>query len=115
MGVGSDDAFTGADQALFRKEGMLNAHLTYVVVVGQVEAAGKGAALLTLGSSLDVFVGGEVIHDHGDLGGVEDGGEARLFKLVDGDRGGDVVSQHHVELGTDQLPGLDLREAGVGG
>ena len=38
-----------------------------------------------------------------------------LFKLVDGHRGGDIVAQHDVELGVDELARLDLGKTCVCG
>ena len=96
VGVGPDDAVAGGDQALFRQQGVLDAHLAHVIEIVDVEAVGKGAALETLLGGLDVLVGGEVVHDHGDLALVKDPGEAFLVKLPDGDGRGDVVAQHHV-------------------
>ena len=96
VGVGADDAVAGGDQALFRQQGVLDAHLAHVIEIVDVEAVGKGAALETLLGGLDVLVGGKVVHDHGDLALVKDPGEAFLVKLPDGDGRGDVVAQHHV-------------------
>ena len=61
------------------------------------------------------FVGNEVVEDDGDVLFVEHAVEARLFELVDGDGGSDVIAQHDVELGVDELACLDLGEACVCG
>ena len=115
VAVGADDAVAGGHNALFREQCMLNAHLPHVEVVVDVVLPGKGAHLLALLSGLNVLVGGEVVHHQGDFAFVEDVVEARLFKFVDGHRGGDVVSQHHVQVGTDELAGNNGVQTGVGG
>ena len=114
VGVSADDAVTGSHDALFRQQGVLDTHLAHIVEVVDVEALGEGAALEALLSGLDVLVGGEMVHDHGDLALIENAGEAFLLKLTDGHGRGDVVAQDHIQLGTDQLTGLDLRQACVG-
>ena len=115
MGVGADDAFASSHQSLFRKQGVLDAHLPHIVVVVDVEAAGKAAALLALLRGFDILVGNKVIHDHGNSGFVEYLRKAGLFKFVDGDRRGDIVAQHHIQIGPDQLSGFYGIQARVSG
>ena len=50
-----------------------------------------------------------------DAGLVEHRVEPGLLKLIDGHRGGDIVAQHHIQSGVDQLPCLDGFPAAVGG
>ena len=114
VGVRADDTFPGGHQALFRQKGVLHAHLAYIIEVVQIKLPGEGAALEALLGGLDVLVGGEMVHDHGDFALVKHPGKALLLKFPDGHGGGDVVAQDHVQLGPDQLTGLDLRQAGVG-
>ena len=90
---------------------MLNTHLTHIVEVEDIILVGKLAALLGLGGALDVLIGDEVIQHDGDVRLVKHAVKARLLKLVDGDRGGDIVAQHDIELGIDELACLDLRQA----
>ena len=94
---------------------MLDAHLAHIVEIEDVVLVGELAALLGLGRALDVLVGNEVVEDDGDVLFVEHAVEARLFELVDGDGGSDVIAQHDVELGVDELARLDLGEARVCG
>ena len=115
VGVGADDGLAGGHQALFGKQGVLNAHFAHIEVVVDVKAAGEGAALLALGGGLDVFVGGEVIHHQGDFALVKDLAEAGRLKLVDGHGGGDVVAQHQIQLRLDQLSRPDGIKPRVGG
>ena len=83
----------------------LNMKLNPVILVGKL------AALLGLGCALDVLIGDEVIQHDGNVLLVEHAVKACLLKLVDGDRGGDIVAQHDIELGIDELACLDLRQA----
>ena len=110
MAVGTDDAVTGGHDAFFGQEGVLNTHLTHVVEVEDIILVGKLAALLGLGGALDVLIGDEVIQHDGDVRLVEHAVKARLLELVDGDRGGDIVAQHDIEPGIDELACLDLRQ-----
>ena len=110
MAVGTDDAVTGGHDAFFGQEGVLNAHLTHIVEVEDIIFVGKLAALLGLGCALDVLIGDEVIQHDGNVLLVEHAVKACLLKLVDGDRGGDIVAQHDIELGIDELACLDLRQ-----
>src|SRR5699024_8301341 len=63
---------------------------------------------------LDVLVGYEVVQHDGDFVLVKYPVEAVLVELIDGDRGGDVVSQDNVQFGLDQLSGGDGIQSGVG-
>ena len=110
VAVGTDDAVTGGHDAFFGQEGVLNTHLTHIVEVEDIVLVGKLAALLGLGCALDVLIGDEVIQHDGNVLLVEHAVKACLLKLVDGDRGGDIVAQHDIELGIDELACLDLRQ-----
>ena len=115
VAVGADDAVTGCHDAFFGQQSVLDAHLAHIVEIEDVVLVGELAALLGLGRALDVLVGNEVVEDDGDVLFVEHAVEARLFELVDGDGGSDVIAQHDVELGVDELARLDLGEACVCG
>ena len=110
MAVGTDDAVTGGHDAFFGQEGVLNTHLTHIVEVEDIIFVGKLAALLGLGCALNVLIGDEVIQHDSNVLLVEHAVKACLLKLVDGDRGGDIVAQHDIELGIDELACLDLRQ-----
>ena len=97
------------------QEGVLHAHLAHIVEIEDIIFVGKLTALLGLGRTLDVLVGHKVVQHNGDVLFVEHAVEACLFKLVDRHRGGDVVAQHDIELGVDELACLDLGKTCVGG
>ena len=115
VAVRADDAVARCHDALFGQERVLNAHLANVVEVEDVVLVCELAALLGLGRALDVLVGHEVVENDGDVLFVEHAVKACLLELVDGHRCGDVVAQHDVELGVDELARLDLGEARVCG
>ena len=114
VAVGADDAVSGGDDALLRQEGVLHAHLAHVEEVDDAVSAGELPALLGLLGALDVLVGDEVIQNDVHPGLVENIAKARLFKLVDGHRSGDVVAQDNIKVRLDQLSRLDVLLAAVG-
>ena len=115
MAVRADHAVTGSDDAFFRQQRMLNAHLTDIVEVEDIVLIGELSALLGLGSALDILIGYKVIQHDSDMLFIKHAVKTGAFKLVDGHRGGDIVAQHNVQLCVDQLACLDLRQSGVCG
>ena len=115
MAVGANDAVTGGHDALFRQQGVFNAHGAHVVEIQNVVLVGKFPALFGLLGALDVLVGHKVIQHNVHPGLVKDRIKARFLKFVDGDGGGDVVAQHNIQLGVDELSRLDGFLAAVGG
>ena len=105
MAVRADDDLARGDEALLGQQRVLDAHAADLVVVDNLLRLGEVAHLLGHRRALDVLVGDEVIRDQRDLRGVEHLRRAHLDKLVDGDRCGDVVAQHQVELAHQQLAG----------
>ena len=96
VGVCADDYVTRNDQSFFRQQGVLDAHLSHIVEVGDLLFAAEITAHLALCGSLDVLVGGEVIHDHGHLFFVKDSVFVQLVELPDRNRRGDIVAQHTI-------------------
>ena len=81
----------------------------------QLVLAGEIAAGLAVHGGLDVLVRREVVeHDH-DLFLVEDLFGTRLAEFRYGQRDGDVVAHHDVELGFNELSGRHAFQSGVGG
>ena len=113
MRVGADDQLTGTHQALFGQEGVFNSHVTHVVIIGDGEALGKGAALLTLLCRLDILIGDKVVHHERDLILIKDLGKTVFIKFVDRHGGGNVITQNHVQLRHDQLSRLDRFQSRV--
>ena len=115
VAVRADHAVTGSDDAFFRQQRVLNAHLTDIVEVEDIVLIGELSALLGLGSALDILIGYKVIQHDSDMLFIKHAVKTGAFKLVDGHRGGDIVAQHNVQLCVDQLACLDLRQSGVCG
>ena len=115
VAVRADHAVTGGDDAFFRQQGMLDAHLTDIVEVEDIVFIGELPALLGLGSALDILIGYKVIQHNGDMLFIKHAVETGALKLVDGHRGGDIVAQHNVQLCVDELACLDFRQTGVCG
>ena len=103
VAVGTDDTVARGYDALFGQERVLDTHLTHIVEVEDVVFVSELAALLGLGGALDVLVGYKVVQHDVDAGAVKHRVKTGLLKLVDSHRGGDVVTQHDVELGVDEL------------
>ena len=103
----------GAHRPFSGRRACSHAHLAHVEEVGDAVLVGEGPGLQAQLGGLDVLAGGVVVQDDGDLVLVKDLGEARLLKLGDGHRGGDVVAQHHVHLGLDELAHLHVVQPGV--
>ena len=113
--IGADDHVARRHEALLGQQHVLDAHAADLEVVHEAVPAGEVAQYLRLRGRLDVLVGREVVGHEDDLGGVEDALEARLLELGDADRRGDVVGERQVDLGLDDLAGLDRRAlAGAG-
>ena len=113
MGIGADDNLSRGCQALFRHQGVFHAHLSHVVEVGDVEALGKSPGLSAELGRLDVLAGGIVVQNDGDLVLVKDLSQPCLVKLGDGHRRGDVIAQHQVQPGLNELARLDGVQARV--
>ncbi len=108
MGVGADNHLTGSGQPPFGHQRVLHAHLSHVKEIGNFMLVGKLPGLLAQLGGLDVLAGGVVVQNDGDFILVKDLGEARLLKFGDGHRGGDVVAQHQIQSGLDELTSLHL-------
>ena len=106
MGVGAHNDLAGGAQALLGQQGVLHAHMAHVEEVGDVVLVGKVPGLQAQLGGLDILAGGVVIQNDGDLIPIKHLGKTGLLKLGDGDGGGDVVAQHHIQLGLDELSGL---------
>ena len=113
VGVGAHDDLTRGAQPLLRQEGVLHPHLAHIEEIGDLVLVGEVPSLQAQLGGLDVLTGGIVVQNNGDLVLVEDLGKARLLKLSDGHRSGDVVAQHHVHLGLNELAHLHMVQSGV--
>ena len=112
MRVGADDDVAGGDQPLLGQQGVLDAHLPHVIKMRDALLPGKAAALGALLGRENVLVWDEVVHDQHDLLRRAHPVKAGLLHLPDGHRAGDIVGQHAVQLGIDQLAGLHPLQPG---
>ncbi len=113
MGVGAHDDLAGGAQALLRQEGVLHTHLSHIEEIGDLMFVGKISGFKAQLRGFDVLAGGIVVQNNGDLIPVKNPGKAGLFKLGDRHRGGDVVAQHHIHPGLDELSHLHSIQSGV--
>ena len=67
------------------------------------------------GSALDILVGYKVLQHNGDMLFIKHAVNSGAFKLLEVQRGGDVVAQPNVQLCVDEVACLDLRQSGVCG
>ena len=115
MGVRADNAVAGAYNALLRQQGVLDAHAAHVKEIGDVVFAGKVPGLAALLRSLNVLIGDKVVQHQCDAVLIKNRTGPALLKFVDGYRAGNIVAQHHIQLGFDELPGLYLFQPGMNG
>ena len=94
---------------------MLHAHLAHIEKVCDLVLMRKFSGLLAQLGRLDVLAGGVVVQDNGDLIFVKDLGKSGLFKLGNSHRSGDVIPQHHIQLGLNELPYFHLFQSSVFG
>ena len=114
MAVCADHAVARAHEPLFGQQGVFDAHFAHVVKVRHLLFLRKFARLFHLAGGLDVLIGGKVIHYERHFVAAFHAA-ARLFHLVDGDGGGDVVGKRKIELRFDELARFHAREPRVCG
>ena len=105
VAVGTNDAVTGGHNALFGQQGMFNTHLADIIKVEDIVFVGKLTALLGLLGTLDILVGHKVVQHNVHAGFIKYRVEPGFLELIDGNRGGNIVAKHNVQLGIDELPG----------
>ena len=113
MGIGADDEVAGHAHAALGQKRVLNTRAALLPVVGDVLVVREITHLLGLLGALDVLVGRIVVRHQAHAIAVEDVPGAQLVEDVDGDRRGDVVGEHQVQVALDQLPRPHLVQAGV--
>ena len=114
VAVCADDAVSGGDDALLRKQSMLDAHLAHVIEMADAVLAGELPAGFGLLGSLDILVGHKMVQDDDHLVLVIDPVKACFFELIHRHRGSDIIAQNNVQLGLDQLSGAHLRQTCMG-
>mgnify|MGYP006959229162 CR=1 FL=1 len=94
---------------------MFHTHLTDIVKMRHLLFFAEIAAHFALNGRLDILVGREVIHYHGDAVFVVDTVKTELVKLANRHRRGDVVAENTVKLHQNQLSGFNFVKPGVCG
>ena len=112
MRIRTDNYLAWADPAHFRQQDVFDSHPAGFHIMSYLVLAGKLSHHFGLFRGFDVFVGYKVIGNQGNLVGIKNR-PANFFKLGDGLRSSDVVSQQKVDLGPDQLTGFNFFQAGV--
>ena len=113
VGVRTDHSITGDNESFFRQKCMLNAHLSNVVEMRNILLAAEITAHHALLCSLDVLVRSKVIHYHGHLLLVKNALLAHLVECLDGNRRGNIIAKHEIQIHQHELSSLDLVETGV--
>ena len=113
--VGADDQIARGDDALLRKQRMLDAHATDLPVMGDALSAREFAGDLGLLGGGDIFVGRVVVGDEQHSFGVEHLVNADFSNLLDCNGGGNVICQNQIKIAFDQLTRYDFLQSSMGG
>ena len=113
VGVSTDAGISCHDQAFLRKECMLDSHLSHIKIVHDIICLGEISHLLHVLRTLDILIRREMIHDQCDLRIVKYCFLFELGKLIDGNRSGNIISKHKIQICLDQVSGVNLRKSGV--
>ena len=114
MGIRADNHVPGHGEPFLRQQGMLDAHLSHLEIVGDIVLPGEFPDALAVLRGLDVLVGHEMIRHQSNLVLVEDAPGLELVHLLDCHRAGDIIAQHQVQIRLDQLAGFHLFQSGSG-
>ena len=104
MRIRTDYCLARSNKPLFGQQGVFNAHFADIIKVCNVHRVRKLAALLTMLRRLYILVRRKVVKDNRNFILIKNIFEPVLLKFVYRNRGGNIVSQNHIELCTDKLP-----------
>ncbi len=110
MAVRPDNTIARGDQPLLRQKRVFDAHLPNFEIVRNILRARKLAHFQGLLGSLDILVRGKMVRHEGYFFRVKYARAAQLFELANRRRRGDIIAQHEVELGLDELACFDSLE-----
>ena len=113
MRIRADAKAARTYQAFFGKQSVLDSHHADIHKILDVVFIGKVSRLLNKCCRLDVLVWCKVVHDHCDFCVVKHRSSAVLLKNIDRHGRGNVVAEHHIELGVDKLTCLNLAQSRV--
>ena len=108
MRVSTDDHISGHGKPFFRKKGMLDTHLSYFKIIGDLIAACKLTYTFAMLCGFDIFIRYEMIGNQCDLILIKYTVYLHLVHFLDGNRAGDIISQDQIQLRFDELSSLYL-------
>ena len=114
MGICTDDHVSGYSKAFFRKQRMLDSHLTHFKIIGNLVAACKFTHTFAVLRRFDIFVRHKMIRYKGDFVFMEHTVHVHFLHLLDGNRARNVVAQYQIQVCLDQLTGLHVIKSCMG-
>ena len=103
VGVSSDHHIPCDHKAFFRKQCMLDPHLSYIKVIRNIMFPGVLTHALAVFSRLDILIRDKMVHDQCDLIPVKHLVACELIHLLDRNRRCNVIPQHQVQIRLDQI------------
>ena len=103
MGIRTDDCVTCYNQTFFRKECMLDSHLSYVKIVGDIMTTGKFTTAFAVFRRLDILIRDKMIHNQRNFVMIEYRLVVHLLHLIDRYRRCDIISKNQIQICFDQL------------
>ena len=103
MGIRTDDCVTCYNQTFFRKECMLDSHLSYVKIVGDIMTTGKLSDTFAVFRRFNILIGNKVIRNKCDLVLIKNSLVVHLLHLIDRYRRCDIISKNQIQICFDQL------------
>ena len=99
MGIRTDGQLPCGNQTLLRDQGMLNTHVSHIIVVLQSMLLGKVSANLSTLCRGNILVRHKVIHNKDYLLLIKYALSVNLIQLTNCHRSGDIISVYQIHLG----------------
>ena len=101
MRVCTDDYISGNSQSFFRKERMLDTHLSYIKIISDVMLARKLSYTFAVLCRLNIFIRNKVIHNKCDLVFVKHFILCHFIHFMNGNGRCDIISQYQIQIRLD--------------
>ena len=98
MGVCSDDHIASYRQAFLRKKGMLDSHLSYIKIIGNIVTTGKFTDTFAVFCRLDIFIWNKMIHNKCNFIFIKYSIYGHLIHLMDCNRRSNIISKNKIKL-----------------
>ena len=108
MRICSDNHIACNCKTLFRKERMLNSHLSYIKIIGDIVATGKFTNTFTVLSRLNILIRNKVIHYQCNFIFVKYGIYCHLIHLMNRNRRCDIITKYKIQICLNKLSCLNL-------